>query len=399
MKRLCSILIGVSTLLALGSLPVAAQRWTVETRRSGWLGISYETRMVRSDGRLTEQLMVDDVVDGSPAQHAGLQSGDQLLRINGITASERFLASLSASLVPGDTVRLRIRRTDRERDITVIAGPRPAQYLSLGPRDHIIAIDQDSVRGILRMYMDSARLRLDSLRLPYLRIEGLYRDSLWRDSLPRAFYRDSLFGPGGRFELRLLSPESLRVHMDSLWVKVAPEARAYRFDWPDSLVRKYTWPDSILVRKYTGPDSVRGHRFIWPDSVAAHRFEQFIFPRDSAGVYLGRRFASPVEVAPFMGVSVYGDRGVAGAELTRIEPGLGDYFGTDTGVLVLRVADRTPAADAGLRAGDVIVRADGKDVTSVSDLRRIVAGARTGRTIPLEILRKKQDVKLEFKRE
>ncbi|HUE96046.1 MAG TPA: PDZ domain-containing protein, partial [Longimicrobiaceae bacterium] len=74
-----------------------------------------------------------------------------------------------------------------------------------------------------------------------------------------------------------------------------------------------------------------------------------------------------------LGMTLAGGRsGVAGAQIADVTPGLGNYFGTQSGALVLRVAPNTPAADAGLQEGDVIVRANGETVDGVDDLRRIV---------------------------
>lgn len=82
-----------------------------------------------------------------------------------------------------------------------------------------------------------------------------------------------------------------------------------------------------------------------------------------------------------------GRSGVAGAELADVTPGLGGYFGTDRGALVLRVAPETPAARAGLQEGDVVVRAGEDAIATVSDLRRSVAAAR-GAALQLEVVRR-----------
>ena len=70
-----------------------------------------------------------------------------------------------------------------------------------------------------------------------------------------------------------------------------------------------------------------------------------------------------------------GRRSVAGAEFAEVDEALGSYFGTSDGVLVLKVAPDTPAARAGLQAGDVVVAVDGRPVKSVGELRNAVAGA------------------------
>lgn len=82
--------------------------------------------------------------------------------------------------------------------------------------------------------------------------------------------------------------------------------------------------------------------------------------------------------------------GVAGAEFEEMNDGLAAYFGTSNGLLVLRVAPQTPAARAGLEAGDVVLSVDGEPVTAVSQLRaRMLRASREGAgALRLEILRR-----------
>ncbi|MBV9772970.1 MAG: PDZ domain-containing protein [Gemmatimonadetes bacterium] len=92
-----------------------------------------------------------------------------------------------------------------------------------------------------------------------------------------------------------------------------------------------------------------------------------------------------------------GSRALAGAEFTQVNPELGRYFGTNEGLLTLRVAPGTPAARAGLEAGDVVVRAGDTRVLTLRDLRRAVADARD-RTAKLEVIRqgKRREVTLKW---
>jgi len=91
-----------------------------------------------------------------------------------------------------------------------------------------------------------------------------------------------------------------------------------------------------------------------------------------------------------------GRRAVAGAEFTDLNPELAAYFdGAREGLLVTRVAPESPAARAGLQAGDVVVRANGTNVRTTTELRRVVAQAgrdevrldvvRRGRTVALRM--------------
>jgi S1-C subfamily serine protease len=80
-------------------------------------------------------------------------------------------------------------------------------------------------------------------------------------------------------------------------------------------------------------------------------------------------------------------RGVAGAELTEVNPGLAEHLPADRGLLVLDVSPDTPAARAGLRAGDVITAAGGRAVADVQALRAAVDGAEANRLV-LEVVRR-----------
>jgi C-terminal processing protease CtpA/Prc len=82
---------------------------------------------------------------------------------------------------------------------------------------------------------------------------------------------------------------------------------------------------------------------------------------------------------------------VAGATVVEIkDEAFGHIFGVTSGVLVTEVFS-DPAQASGLRGGDVILRADGQDVTRVAQLRRIVASHNgSDRSIDLQIIRQKK---------
>ena len=81
---------------------------------------------------------------------------------------------------------------------------------------------------------------------------------------------------------------------------------------------------------------------------------------------------------------------VGGAEIVRMSSDLQEAFGVSQGVLVLSVGSGTPAARAGLRGGDVILRAAGRDVQTPQTLQRAVQEA-SGRTIELRVIRKGEE--------
>jgi len=76
------------------------------------------------------------------------------------------------------------------------------------------------------------------------------------------------------------------------------------------------------------------------------------------------------------GMRIFGGP-MLGIDAEDLSGQLGNIFGAPDGqgVLVREVMPGTPAEKAGLKAGDVIVRADGKRVTSTEDLRSIFRDA------------------------
>jgi serine protease Do len=68
------------------------------------------------------------------------------------------------------------------------------------------------------------------------------------------------------------------------------------------------------------------------------------------------------------------------------------------GVLIAKVEDDTPAAEAGLQKGDVIISFNGQEVDNVSKFRIVVAESEIGKKIPVEIIRdrKQKTLKVEL---
>lgn len=263
-----------------------------EPRGSGYMGIYFEWE----DGR-TE---VRDVVRGSPADRAGIRSGDEVVRLNGRAPTREAVDDLRESLDQGDTVHVRVRRDGREEERVVVAAARPRTMVYglpgsvpgtvWTPGDRRIVIRLDTIAG----EVDSLVVRMDSLR--------------------------------SRLRMRMQGHDSLVIHMDTVW-------RAMR--------------DSLRVA----------------------------FPR------AGREFRT---VAPFL--NEFGSRSVAGAEFTEMNAGLGRYFHTNEGLLVLEVSPQTPSARGGLQAGDVVIEAAGRRVQRVRDLRDAFTRA-NGQEVRLTVLR------------
>jgi hypothetical protein len=84
------------------------------------------------------------------------------------------------------------------------------------------------------------------------------------------------------------------------------------------------------------------------------------------------------------------DRGWLGVKLDALNGQLGEYFGVKdgAGVLVTEVVEDGPAAKAGLRAGDVIVKVGDADVASPDALHEAMTDTEPGDDLALQVLRK-----------
>jgi S1-C subfamily serine protease len=87
--------------------------------------------------------------------------------------------------------------------------------------------------------------------------------------------------------------------------------------------------------------------------------------------------------------------GIAGGP-RPLPPGGRRRFGARTGVEVVEVVDDSPAARADLRAEDLIVEVDGRPVTGVEDLQRLMVAERIGATVAVTLLRGARTLTLEL---
>jgi membrane-associated protease RseP (regulator of RpoE activity) len=64
--------------------------------------------------------------------------------------------------------------------------------------------------------------------------------------------------------------------------------------------------------------------------------------------------------------------------VTALTKQLSDHFGVTSGVMINEVRADSPAAKAGLKAGDIIVEVDGKEVKADGDLIRAIQEKKEG---------------------
>ena len=91
---------------------------------------------------------------------------------------------------------------------------------------------------------------------------------------------------------------------------------------------------------------------------------------------------------------VGGMRSRFGVSLTPVGDQLAAYFGVERGALVSSVETDSPAARAGLKAGDVITSMNGRTVADVSDVLEEVRRSDGGASIAITVMRDKKELKL-----
>jgi serine protease Do len=87
-------------------------------------------------------------------------------------------------------------------------------------------------------------------------------------------------------------------------------------------------------------------------------------------------------------------QGVLGVGVQDLTDDLAGYFGVKDGVLVNSVRPDSPAAKAGLKAGDVITSVDGRDVDNPSELRRLLRESESA-VVKLGVTRDRKAMSLE----
>lgn len=274
-------------------------------KSEGWLGVTFVgSPRVEQRGHGLMVFHFDEfpeivaVEPGSPAEQAGLASGDVIVSIGQRDVRNRDI-SFSALLRPGARLPVRVRRDGRMREATVVVTPRPQAFGTQCP---------------------------------------------WIDArIARAL------------------PD-------------APSAFSFYYSVP--AVPPPPGTPAVAPR----PSGSRVIR-VRPPAPAAT-------PTPS-----GEPAVAPLPPLPalagFPDVGGAGGGWMGGAVLARLDAGWRDALGVKDGALVMRVLPGTPAERAGLRNGDVIVRADGRRITSPAALDRAVRDAGDG-PMKLQVVRRRK---------
>ena len=64
-----------------------------------------------------------------------------------------------------------------------------------------------------------------------------------------------------------------------------------------------------------------------------------------------------------------------------------------------KVSEKSPAAKAGIKPGDIVTRFDGKNIGNFQDLARLVREKKPGDEVEMAVIRENQTLKLKIKLE
>ena len=103
----------------------------------------------------------------------------------------------------------------------------------------------------------------------------------------------------------------------------------------------------------------------------------------------------PFEFEKDGNVFFFGSNRQIGISVTSLSDQLGEYFGVPEGkgALISNVRENSPASRAGLKAGDVVVEVDGKEVKNTFDLTRLVNEKKEG-AVNLTVIRNRSRINI-----
>jgi len=119
-----------------------------------------------------------------------------------------------------------------------------------------------------------------------------------------------------------------------------------------------------------------------------------IAPGQSGSIGIG--FAIPANAASNVITQLikYGEtkRGWLGVRIQEVSKEIADVrkLKNTEGALVASVGEKSPAEKAGLKAGDIILKFDGKKIDTMRALPKLVSNTKVGKTVELEIWRNKK---------
>jgi serine protease Do len=109
-----------------------------------------------------------------------------------------------------------------------------------------------------------------------------------------------------------------------------------------------------------------------------------------SGGYMGIGFAIPSNMAKDVVGKLINDgkivRGWLGVYIQPLDPDLAKELDVKDGIGVHEVIESSPAANAGLKAGDVVIEVDGKPIKEANQFQKVISTHKPGETVKLRVV-------------
>jgi|GEM_PF-7005537 len=345
-------------------------------RRAAWIGIglSCTNCTFHTEGKSLSRWVFNQppvlysVDGGSPADRAGLRTGDTLVSINGQALTSAPGGRAFANLVPGVAVRLGYRRGGRERTASVRPEEPPAQR-DLADADAAASASTDLARaltGSSRRDMDRAQRELERAQVEL----GRNRGKVLSDSALRRF-REYL--EQAQRALDVTPSPYLAVPAPRAFV--APTApRAIPAPYATPAPRAAPMPGDASPLRYSGRlgSAIIEARRPGGVEVVETGDSEVALTGGDLSVRIALEPGSPWRVRPAALSAGWGTARTSGGDVSQgiqgylVNPRLGDALGAPSGVLVLDVARGSHADSLGILPGDVLVSLNDRPVVSIT---------------------------------
>ena len=202
-------------------------------------------------------------------------------------------------------------------------------------------------------------------------------------------------GPAGKMKLR---EHDVVLQMNGVWIEGEDQVRHMLHGFPPGHTVAFVISRDGQVLTVTAQlaDKSTVERQAWEQHLMAPQAPATGLPsEDPSGTSGSPAVAGAPPSAPyskgFLGTILL-TPAYTGVMLERIGPQLSQFFGVPrgTGLLVKGVEANSPAAVAGIRAGDVVVRANATAVENMADWAKVVRDAK-GRPVTVVVLRDRKE--------
>lgn len=355
-----------------------------QQRRTAWLGIGLScTRCsYHTEGKSLSQWVFNEfpvlyqVDPGSPADRAGLRTGDTLVAINGLPLTSARGGQAFANLTPGVAVRLSYRRQGRDHSVAVRPEQAPAQReladlrAAAEARERAARAQEEAARDLGRTYQQDAERAQRELTRAQEELARSRGKVLSEESSRRI--REFLSQAQRVLETAPTPPDTALLAAPAPVDEPARPAVPAPAPAPRSLGWAVVPPAGGL--RYSGrlgSALIEARRPGGVDVIETGDSEVVLRGGDlSVRIVLDQRGGAarrPASVSPGWSVARSNRGDIArGLQGYLLNPRLGRSLGATSGILVLDVADGSHADSLGILPGDVLVLLNDHPVMSLT---------------------------------